>query len=290
MPLIKDNIESYRSIAKLLSVPSIKQCLQMNDLKLMYPKLKKHCNLPEKSISYKNIIKKIYFDLYTNYRNEYVFKNELINQLIIEKFKLKSTVILSEFKIAESIADLVMLNGSIRIFEIKTDLDTLDKLNKQLLDYQKFAEEISVVTTSKYKDVLSKSFKKLPFGIIEFTEEGTFKVIKKATKFCNSLEHLAIFKTLRKNEYLNIIANYYGFIPNVPNTLMFKECFKLISLIEVSEFQKLALLELKKRNVYCSNLIGNKQPLSELNHVLLNINANEHDLNKLNTLLQKTIC
>lgn len=81
--------------------------------------------------------------------------------------------------------------------EIKTDLDGLDKLEKQLSDYRQFADFGYIVTSSKYIDKLLLDYSSSTIGVIEFTQRNTFKEHKKAESN-NRFNHLTIFKTLRK--------------------------------------------------------------------------------------------
>jgi hypothetical protein len=286
---IKNHIESYRSIATILNTQTIKNWVENENFTVTKAKIKKHCNLPAKAITYQTAITKIYKDLYDSHRNEYVFKNELINSQIVDKLALSSTTIISEFKIANSIADLVFFNGSIKVFEIKTDFDNLDKLDKQLNNYRKFAQEIYIVTSLKFSDTLLTKYKKTPYGVMVFLENGNFEVIKKSIKCIKFLNHEVIFKTLRKQEYLNIIINNFGYIPCVPNTLFYKACFELIQTIDVKVFQKLVLKEIKNRKLKDINLFENKKTLSSLNHSLININIDSEAFNKLTKLLKNTI-
>jgi hypothetical protein len=86
----------------------------------------------------RTLLYQFYGELESNYCNEYLFKNSLLNTKLLEAHGLADTVVLNEFRIANSIADFVLLNGEIRTFEIKTDLDNFDKLEKQILDYQQW--------------------------------------------------------------------------------------------------------------------------------------------------------
>ncbi|MBK8888524.1 MAG: hypothetical protein IPN46_19140 [Saprospiraceae bacterium] len=61
-----------------------------------------------------DIIKSLYKTLQQQYRCEYVYKNNLV-QSLIKEHSLKTTLILNELKLVLQKADLVMLNGAVRI-------------------------------------------------------------------------------------------------------------------------------------------------------------------------------
>ena len=252
-------------------------------------KIKKHYSRETTNISYQKIIENLYSELQSEYRSEYFYKNNLLNKYLLKQYSLATTSVFNEFKIGNSIADFILLNGTVRIFEIKTDLDGLDKLEKQLNDYKQFADLVYIVTSSKYIDKILFEYSNSTIGVIEFTQRNTFKEHKKAESNNEFFNHLTIFKTLRKSEYLDITKNYFGNIPNVPNTKIFRACFELISTIEITEFQKLAFNKLKKRKIKCPDLLDSEKTPFELKQICYTLDFSEQEYNSLYTFLHKTI-
>jgi hypothetical protein len=168
-----------------------------------------------------DIIKSLYKSLQKHYRCEYVYKNNLVQKLIKEH-SLKTTLILNELKISASKADLVMLNGAVRIFEIKTELDDFTKLSKQLADYQKFADEVSIVTDKKNAEKLKVEYADTNIGIIVLDTKNNLQTIKEVSNNTALFEFDTIFKILRKQEYIDLVTDNFGFVPDVPNTLIFQ--------------------------------------------------------------------
>lgn len=77
-------------------------------------------------------------------------------------------------------ADMLLLEqGKIHAFEIKSDLDSLDKLEPQIEDYRNTFSYSWLVTTNKHLD---KARKKVPssVGIITVNSHGDLNLIKKA--------------------------------------------------------------------------------------------------------------
>jgi hypothetical protein len=289
MILTNRNIESLRSLSEIFTTSNFNRVVRQNDYKLTERKLKKHYLKDTNRISYKKVLENLYLELQSEYRSEYFFKNNLLNKYLLKKYGLSTTSVFNEFKIGNSIADFVLLNGITRIFEIKTDLDGLDKLEKQFNDYKQFADLVYIVTTSKYIDKILFDYTNTTIGVIEFTLSNTFKEHKKAESNYNHFNHMTIFKTLRKAEYLNIVEKHFGSIPSVPNTKIFKVCFKLISSIEIVEFQKLALNTLKKRKIECPNLLESKKTPFELKQICYALNFSEQEYESLYTFLHKII-
>ena len=94
--------------------------------------------------TYFDLLKKSYALLSKHYRCEYVYKNELI-KLLLKRFGSRHSVYFSEFRVGNSIADMVMFNGESKAFEIKTEYDTPRRLDKQLDDYKRFFDKCYIV-------------------------------------------------------------------------------------------------------------------------------------------------
>src|SRR5690606_29584477 len=110
--------------------------------------------------SIKELLDISYNHLLSNYRHEYIYKTSLLNAYILQKYSLKDSVILNEFKVGASKADVVLVNGTNKVFEIKTELDSPERLKTQIADYYKVFSEVFIVThhslVNKYKAVLEE--------------------------------------------------------------------------------------------------------------------------------------
>ena len=287
MNLVRNN-ESLRILSQIFTPSAIRQVVKKFEFESQITKVRKHLEYTD-STDFINVIKFVYEKLEANYRNEYVYKNTLLIQKLLNEHKLNETVVLDEFRIGNSIADFVLLNGEVRIFEIKTDLDSFEKLTKQVEDYQKFADKVFVVIGYKSSKKILETYKISPVGVIAYTDEGKLETIKEANSFTNNFNHATIFKTLRQKEYLEIIKNHFGFIPEVPNTLIFKECLELITNIDVKQFQQLAFNKLKKRKLECSEFLSSEQTPKELKHICYTLNLSDDEYTNLYNYLNTKI-
>lgn len=287
MNLVRNN-ESLRSLSQIFTPSAIRKVVKNFEFESHKTKVRKHLEYID-STNFTEVIKFVYERLEANYRNEYVYKNTLLNQKLLDEHKLDDTVVLDEFRVGSSIADFVLLNGEVRIFEIKTELDGFEKLTKQIEDYQKFADKVFIVISHKSSKKIFETYKNSPLGIISYTNEGKLETTKEAVSFTDNFTHATIFKTLRKSEYLSIIKELFGFIPKVPNTLIFKECLSLVNNIEVKEFQKLAFDKLKQRNLRCSELLKSEQTPKELKHICYTLNLSDDEYKNLYNYLNTKI-
>ncbi len=283
---LKNDIDSLRSLAQIFSPANFSRIVRKNDYANTRDRIQKHVNYPN-SLNNLIILQYIYKQLQLNYKSEYLYKNALINKMLLGKYSINTTTAINEFKIGKSIADLVLLNGEAKIFEIKTEFDSLEKLDKQISDYIKFANKVYVVTNSKFVDKLLSDYKNTTIGVIELTNNNTLREVIPAKENSSFFNHATIFKTLRKQEYIEILENYFGFVPDVPNTRIFKESLKLIETIDINEFQKLAYKKLKERKLKCPNeFLSNKTP-HELKHICYSLDMSYKDYTSLHQFLNQ---
>lgn len=196
--------------------------------------------------TYSELISDVYSYIGKEYRTEYFYKNTLLNKLMLKKHDYKKTIALTELPIANSKADFVMINGRGVVYEIKTELDNLDRINSQILDYQKAFSEIFIVT---YQENLEKVMELVPekIGIMQLTKRKALKVIREPISDTSNFDYYTIFKLLRKGEFENIIKSNGFLLPEVVQFEYYKECFNLIQNIEIETLQAQMLKELKKR-------------------------------------------
>jgi hypothetical protein len=170
-----------------------------------------------------------------------------------------------------------LLNGEAKIYEIKTDLDNLDKLEKQIVNYSQFGNKVYIVASYNHIQKLLEKYSNSTVGLIEFTKKDTLSTVKEAESYSDKFDHTCIFKTLRKQEYLEIIQECYGGIPEVPNTLIFRECLKLAKQLDKCQFQRLAYENLKERKLKFPQLLQDSRTPFELKHICYNMDLAENE-------------
>ena len=83
------------------------------------------------------LISEVYRFMSKSYRNEYFYQNTLLNKLLLGKHSINTTTALTQIPISKSKADFILINGKAVVYEIKTELDTFERLDTQLRDYFK---------------------------------------------------------------------------------------------------------------------------------------------------------
>ena len=197
----------------------------------------------------RELISEIYYELKNNYRNEYFYKNTLLNKLLLGVHSVNTTTALTELAIAKSKADFVLINGKAVVYEIKTELDNLERLSSQIDDYYKAFDHVAVVTCEKNLQQLLKVLESIdkPVGIYVLRKNGKLGTIQKPQRYTSNLNKEVIFKLLRKSEYEGIIAQRYGYLPDVTQFKYYSVCKELFLQIPIEESYLLVLRVLKKR-------------------------------------------
>lgn len=268
---------AQREIAKLFTSNSLKAIASGNLSSL------------EKIINNKNLSSNInitsFYDIYSsafdflsqNYRNEYVYKNFIARKILRSKHSLQSSVLLSEFRVGQNKADLVLLNGCSTCYEIKTEYDSLNRLEDQLQSYIQLFEKVYVVCPSSLQTDVEAI---IPHnvGMIVLTDNNNLRTIKEAISN-NIFDISLMMKSLRKEEYLDIAENIYGLKIDVPNTQVFDLCFKILNKSDKDVINKLFLKTLKKHrknNIEAINILP-----TPLTNALISYKFNKNDIKTL---------
>lgn len=194
------------------------------------------------------LISEIYAHIKKNYRNEYFYKNTLLNKLLLGVHKPTTTTALTEIPIGKSKADFILINGKAIVYEIKTALDTFERLESQISDYYKAFDHVAVVTDQKNKQVIEKLLKGTPVGIYLMTERDQISTLKKPECYRDKLSPLEIFKVMNKEEFESILLQVYSKLPQVAPVWYYTKCQEMFCNIDISISYPLFLKELKKRN------------------------------------------
>lgn len=184
------------------------------------------------------------------YRNEFFFKTTLFNKYLLGRYSISTSVAFSEMSVGKSKADFCIINkNKAMVFEIKTDLDNLDRLAYQIADYYKVFSYVSVVTTETNYYPVWKIIKDYypEVGIIVLTENVTLSERKKATLNNTKLDYLSLFKLLRKPEYEGLIRMKFNVPTDIRPVENFQVFFSYFRKIDILDAQKMVFNTLKKR-------------------------------------------
>lgn len=282
------DINRLRSYSAIFSSPSFTKLLVNDDFSFLNSRIATYDadKIGASFSTYYEYIKYIYNQLENSYRNEYYYKNKIINDILIKKYGLKHTMIINEFRVGNSIADIVMFNGTSKAFEIKTELDTNKRLNNQLIDYSRIFQECYIITheslIEKYENVNEN------IGLIKLSKKKNYTSLieVRPPKLNLFIDSDTLICAIRTNEYKNIVLKYFGYLPKMNSFNMFEICREMLKQIPSVELHKLFISELKRRK--SNTPILNQFP-SELRQVFFTLRLKQPDLFLLHNKLNRKI-
>ncbi len=191
-----------------------------------------------------------------NYKNEYFFKNIITKNILIGRYSLNTSTMLSEFRVGSSKADCVILNGISTCYEIKSEYDSLVRLPEQLESYLKLFDKVYVVTTESHCDKL-ESILPDSVGVLKLNSRNALSEVKKASLSGYPVDVDVLMSSLRKNEYLEVVRNLFEVVPETSNAMAYAACRELLFTADSGDIRKAFCETLKKTRRIDKEFVGN---------------------------------
>jgi hypothetical protein len=266
-----NQVDRLRNYSNAFSRMSLLPIVEQGDFSMLNLKIERERDkIGKKFTTYSEYLKYAYSTLTKHYRSEIVYKNTLIKSLQ-DEYGTKNSLIINEFRVGNSVADIVMFNGTSKAFEIKTELDSDKRLETQLSDYSKIFKESYIII---YESMLEKYKVAENIGIITLSlVKGRLKLTKiRAAIPNNNLDIDMLMRSIRTNEYKNIVSSYFKTLPQVGNCEMYEGCKAMMKEIPQDKLQELFLYEIKKRK---SNNTDLQKYRNELKQFCLSANLDK---------------
>jgi len=130
---------------------------------------------------------------------------------------LNTAAVLSEFRVGECKADLAILNGTSTAYEVKSERDSLARLERQLEAYSKVFARVNVVAAENHVSAI-RAITPDHVGIMVVGRRFQLSIDREATDRTHELSVGAIFDSLRTDEARRILVSLGHSIPEMPNT------------------------------------------------------------------------
>ncbi len=192
----------------------------------------------------------IFKRLIREYRHEYIYKNAIAEKILLGKHNLNTAFMLTEFRVDDCKADAVVLNGTSHVYEIKSEMDSFERLDRQLAAYHKMFDFITVITTERlYKSVADRVPAEV--GIMVLADGGyqfRKKPFREAVSNKFNVDPVVIFNSLQRREYLKVIKKTFGVtLTHLPNTQIYSEAKKYFEKLAPEEAHNAMVEALKHR-------------------------------------------
>lgn len=197
--------------------------------------------------TYEAKLEALYQYLGQRHRNEYWYKNELLNRFVLQH---QHVSVIREYPVGEAITDFIVCSDDdALVLEIKTELDTLKRLRRQIDNYYQAFNKVAFVTVpDKVAAVVKEDIIPPTVGIYEMQCDGQLLNLRKAVPYKDKLDAHVMFRMLRKNEYEAITKKVTGSRLQVNDFDYWKANERIFCELPVSERQIAVNQILYRRN------------------------------------------
>lgn len=168
------------------------------------------------------------------HRDEYVYKSALVQKVLLGRHSLKTATLLSEFHVGACKADLAILNGTSTVYEVKSERDSLKRLERQLAAYSGVFARVNVLASETHVQAVRNVIPR-HVGIIIIGKRFRMSVDREAVDRTDSLSVEAIFDSLRTDEARKALVSLGYPIPAVANTELSRTLRAIFSKLDSSE-------------------------------------------------------
>lgn len=152
-------------------------------------------------------------------RHEYIYKAALTHKILLGKHSLQTASMLSEFRVGACKADIAILNGTATVYEIKSERDSLSRLEKQIDAYKKFFASVYVIAGENHLDEIYATVSE-DVGILKLSNRYQISTLRLAKDLPDRTSSATIFESIQMLEAKQILKMMDISIPDVPNTEM----------------------------------------------------------------------
>jgi len=191
------------------------------------------------------------------HRHEYVYKAAIAHKILLGTHSLKTASMLTEFRVRDCKADVAILNGTGTVYEIKSERDSLSRLEKQIKTYRQVFASVNVIVGQNHlEDVVAT----LPsdVGIMTLGDRYRIHTVRKAIDDPGRTNSTSIFDAITLKEAATIMNNLGLEIPAVPNTLRytaFENVFRTID-PSMAHRQMVGVLKTTRRQTHLEPILA----------------------------------
>ena len=188
-------------------------------------------------------------------RDEYIYKAALTHRVLLGRHSLRTACMLSEFRVGDCKADIAILNGTTTVYEIKSERDSLARLERQISAYRKVFASVYVIAGENHVEAV---FRAVPedVGVMSLSRRYSIQTRRNALNMPGRICSLTVFETLRTKEAQQLLAELGIKAPVVPNIRLRSELRAVFEQLPPTDVHAGMLCTLKRTR--------DLQPLSSL--------------------------
>jgi len=171
------------------------------------------------------------------YRHEYIYKAALTHKILLGKHSLQTASMINEFRVGDCKADIAILNGTATVYEVKSERDSLTRLERQIAAYATVFAKVYVIAAESHIRAVANTVPD-SVGILCLNSRHQISTLRDAADRPESTSPGAIFDAIRAEEARMILSSFGVSIPRVPNTelhAVLREAFVKLDPIQAHE-------------------------------------------------------
>jgi hypothetical protein len=211
-------------------------------------------------------------------RDEYVYRAAVTQKILIGRHSLSTACMLTEFRAGSCRADLVILNGTATVFEIKSERDSLARLANQLTNYRRVFAAVNVIASEAHAQTVLKTVPD-DVGVLCLSRRHQIQLLREAKNQPGATCPIAVFESLRSIEAQMVLRKLRVRVPSVPNTQMHAAMRTIFAELEPVAVQ-MAMVSVLKQTRALSPLSKLIDQLPESLHTAalsVQVRRSEHD-------------
>ena len=171
------------------------------------------------------------------YRHEYIYKAALTHKILLGKHSLQTASMINEFRVGDCKADIAILNGTATVYEVKSERDSLTRLERQIAAYATVFAKVYVIAAESHIRAVANTVPD-SVGILCLNSRHQISTLRDAADRPESTSPGAIFDAIRAEEARMILSSFGVSIHRVPNTelhAVLREAFVKLDPVQAHE-------------------------------------------------------
>lgn len=241
------NLETSRILARALSRPAFTAIARGEAPERVF-KFLYDAEVVKPGSSLASLFEIAYTTLHKNYRNEYIYKTAIANKVVFGRHSPRTAALSVELPVGKSIVDVAIFNGTSTAYEIKTAFDSPRRLATQTPDYLKAFDKVNVVAHPDFAQAYADQVDDR-VGILTIDTKDRIRVVRPALSNLENLSSEAIFKILRRDEYVSALERLLKIRINLPNGLVHGFCEQLFSSVSREDAHRVFVSAMRNRTI-----------------------------------------
>ncbi len=179
------------------------------------------------------------------HRDEYIYRAAITHKVLMGTHSLRTASMLNEFRAATSKADLVILNGTATVYEIKSERDSLARLANQVENYKRVFAKVNVIASEGHiQGVLTTVPEDV--GVMCLSKRYRITTVRESINCPSRICPVTVFESLRMGEAVAILKAMGVTVPQIPNTQRHAVMRDLFAVLDPAELHVEMVRTLKR--------------------------------------------